>query len=139
LNLSQISSVDGAGGWTGISVCLPSQLHCHVQVYRRLLSGFVGAAAVSAPARFGKSSLAIEFCSIYIRRRSLWLGLSPRDPGRFLEHARRSATVFPGLGQEARTLLRVCASSIGNALKDNGVLDELTLCLDPLHGADGAG
>lgn len=43
---------------------------------------------VSAPAGFGKSSLAVEFCqALPAHWQSLWLGLSPRDsdPGRFLE------------------------------------------------------
>jgi LuxR family maltose regulon positive regulatory protein len=43
---------------------------------------------VSAPAGFGKSSLASEFCQTLPEHwHSLWLGLSPRDsdPGRFLE------------------------------------------------------
>src|SRR5690606_35733632 len=43
---------------------------------------------ISAPAGFGKSSLAIEFCQrLPAQWHSLWLGLSERDrdPGRFLE------------------------------------------------------
>lgn len=47
----------------------------------RLSAGLTGRLLlVSAPAGFGKSSLAVEFCqSLPDHWQSLWLGLSPRD------------------------------------------------------------
>ena len=72
---------------------------------------------VSAPAGFGKSSLAIEFCErLPDHWHSLWLGLSERDhdPGRFLERLLNGLQqLYPGLGEEAlelrrRHLLRFC-------------------------------
>lgn len=66
---------------------------------------------ISAPAGFGKSSLAVEFCeglpSVW---RSLWLSLSPRDadPGRLLERLLEGLQeLFPAFGGEALAQLKL--------------------------------
>ncbi|MEG2391059.1 MAG: helix-turn-helix transcriptional regulator, partial [Pseudomonas sp.] len=66
---------------------------------------------VSAPAGFGKSSLAVEFCqSLPAHWQSLWLGLSPRDsdPGRFLERLLDGLQqYFPQIGAQSMGLLKM--------------------------------
>jgi LuxR family maltose regulon positive regulatory protein len=92
---------------------------------------------LSAPAGFGKSSLAIEFCeSLPDEWRSLWLGLSVRDndPGRFLERLLNGLRrCFPGLGAEAFGLLKLRQRHQPFAFEEwlDGLLDELALRLDP--------
>jgi LuxR family maltose regulon positive regulatory protein len=142
-DLSQIPSVDAAPSGLGghfYRPPLPASYVSRSGLCERLLSGLSGRLLlVSAPAGFGKSSLAIEFCE-YLSEpwRSLWLGLSPRDsdPGRFLERMLGGLQqYFPGLGQEARTLLRLRQRHQPFAFEEwlDGLLDELTLCLDPLQ------
>ena len=106
----------------------------------RLLNGLAGRLLlVSAPAGFGKSSLAIEFCEHLPEQwQSLWLGLSARDsdPGRFLERLLSGLQpFFPGVGQEAMGLLRLRQRHQPFAFEEwlDGLLDELTLRLDPLQ------
>ena len=92
---------------------------------------------VSAPAGFGKSSLAIEFCErLPSHWRSLWLGLSGRDsdPGRFLEHLLAGLQpIFPGLGEDALGLLKMRQRHQPFAFEEwlDGLLDELARHLDP--------
>lgn len=79
---------------------------------RRLRDGLDGRLLlIAAPAGFGKSSLAIEFCeSLDPRWQSLWLGLSSResDPGRFLERLLDGLRQYhPTLGEEALGLLKM--------------------------------
>ncbi len=90
---------------------------------------------VSAPAGFGKSSLAVEFCqSLPGHWQSLWLGLSPRDndPGRFLERLLDGLQDhFPGLGNQALGLLKMRQRHQPFAFEEwlDGLLDELALHL----------
>ncbi|WP_085584795.1 MULTISPECIES: LuxR C-terminal-related transcriptional regulator [unclassified Pseudomonas] len=92
---------------------------------------------VSAPAGFGKSSLAVEFCqSLPAHWQSLWLGLSPRDsdPGRFLERLLEGLQdFFPQLGSRALGLLKMRQRHQPFAFEEwlDGLLDELALQLDP--------
>jgi LuxR family maltose regulon positive regulatory protein len=104
----------------------------------RLLGGLEGRLLlISAPAGFGKSSLAIEFCEYLPGQwQSLWLGLSSRDsdPGRFLERLLSGLQqFFPGVGQEALGLLRLRQRHQPFAFEEwlDGLLDELLLRLDP--------
>ncbi len=104
----------------------------------RLAAGLGGRLLlVSAPAGFGKSSLAIEFCQhLPDDWRSLWLGLSRRDsdPGRFLERMLDGLRqFFPGLGDEALGLLKMRQRHQPFAFEEwlDGLLDELAERLDP--------
>ena len=103
-----------------------------------LLQGISGRLLlISAPAGFGKSSLAIEFCEHLPEHwHSLWLGLSARDsePGRFLERLVCGLQQFyPGVGQEALSLLRLRQRHQPFAFEQwmDDLLDELALRLDP--------
>lgn len=92
---------------------------------------------VCAPAGFGKSSLAVEFCqSLPAHWQSLWLGLSPRDndPGRFLERLLEGLQdYFPDLGSRALGLLKMRQRHQPFAFEEwlDGLLDELALQLQP--------
>jgi LuxR family maltose regulon positive regulatory protein len=108
---------------------------------------------VSAPAGFGKSSLAVEFCQgLPSHWQSLWLGLSPRDsdPGRFLERLLEGLQdYFPTLGSQALGLLKMRQRHQPFAFEEwlDGLLDELAvhlststpllLVLDDYHLAQG--
>ncbi|MBC3373662.1 helix-turn-helix transcriptional regulator [Pseudomonas sp. SWRI92] len=87
---------------------------------------------VSAPAGFGKSSLAVEFCQgLPAHWRSLWLGLSARDndPGRFLERLLEGLQAFyPQLGGRALGLLKMRQRHQPFAFEEwlDGLLDELS-------------
>src|SRR5476649_401725 len=90
---------------------------------------------ISAPAGFGKSSLAVEFCQgLPGNWQSLWLGLSPRDndPGRFLERLLDGLQqYFPQLGAQSLGLLKMRQRHQPFAFEEwlDGLLDELTLHL----------
>ena len=91
---------------------LPSGYVSRPRLYARLNQGLQGRLLLlTAPAGFGKSSLASEFCQqLPANWRSLWLGLSRRDsdPGRFLERLLDGLRqFFPGLGDEAMGLLKL--------------------------------
>jgi LuxR family maltose regulon positive regulatory protein len=92
---------------------------------------------VSAPAGFGKSSLAVEFCqSLPAHWQSLWLGLSPRDsdPGRFLERLLEGLQdFFPQLGRQSLGLLKMRQRHQPFAFEEwlDGLLDELAVHLLP--------
>lgn len=108
---------------------------------------------VSAPAGFGKSSLAVEFCQgLPAHWQSLWLGLSPRDsdPGRFLERLLEGLQdFFPQLGSQSLGLLKMRQRHQPFAFEEwlDGLLDELAvhlsastpllLVLDDYHLAQG--
>ncbi len=108
---------------------------------------------ISAPAGFGKSSLAVEFCqSLPDQWQSLWLGLSPRDsdPGRFLERLLDGLQqCFVNLGGRALGLLKMRQRHQPFAFEEwlDGLLDELAvhlsshapllLVLDDYHLAQG--
>lgn len=108
---------------------------------------------VSAPAGFGKSSLAVEFCqSLPGHWQSLWLGLSPRDsdPGRFLERLLEGLQdYYPQLGRQSLGLLKMRQRHQPFAFEEwlDGLLDELAvhlstatpllLVLDDYHLAQG--
>jgi LuxR family maltose regulon positive regulatory protein len=108
---------------------------------------------VSAPAGFGKSSLAVEFCQgLPAHWQSLWLGLSPRDsdPGRFLERLLEGLQdYFPQIGSQALGLLKMRQRHQPFAFEEwlDGLLDELAvhlstsapllLVLDDYHLAQG--
>ncbi|MGY2185012.1 LuxR C-terminal-related transcriptional regulator [Pseudomonas sp. SDO5591_S426] len=108
---------------------------------------------VSAPAGFGKSSLAVEFCqALPAHWQSLWLGLSPRDsdPGRFLERLLEGLQDFyPQLGRQSLGLLKMRQRHQPFAFEEwlDGLLDELAvhlstatpllLVLDDYHLAQG--
>ncbi|WP_194789916.1 LuxR C-terminal-related transcriptional regulator [Pseudomonas sp. UFMG81] len=105
---------------------------------QRLQAGLGGRLLlVNAPAGFGKSSLAIEFCqALPSHWRSLWLGLSQRDadPGRFLERLLEGLQQFcPALGGQALGLLKMRQRHQPFAFEEwlDGLLDELTLYLQP--------
>ena len=91
---------------------------------------------ICAPAGFGKSSLASEFCECLPSAwRTLWLGLESRegDPGNFferlLEGLRRH---FPGLNDEGLALLRMRQPHQPFAFEAwlSDLLDELHVRLD---------
>ena len=92
---------------------------------------------VSAPAGFGKSSLAVEFCQgLPDHWQSLWLGLSPRDsdPGRFLERLLEGLQdYFPQLGRQSLGLLKMRQRHQPFAFEEwlDGLLDELAVHLSP--------
>ena len=105
---------------------------------QRLHAGLSGRLLlVSAPAGFGKSSLAVEFCqSLPASWGSLWLGLSQRDsdPGRFLERLLEGLQQFcPDLGNQALGLLKMRQRHQPFAFEEwlDSLLDELALHLHP--------
>ena len=102
----------------------------------RLSAGLEGRLLlVSAPAGFGKSSLAVEFCqALPAHWQSLWLGLSARDsdPGRFLERLLKGLQhYFPQIGVQSLGLLKMRQRHQPFAFEEwlDGLLDELTLYL----------
>lgn len=119
----------------------PPLLEAHVpraRLCQRLQGGLGGRLLlVNAPAGFGKSSLAIEFCQeLPGHWRSLWLGLSQRDadPGRFLERLLEGLQQFcPALGGQAMGLLKMRQRHQPFAFEEwlDGLLDELALYLQP--------
>jgi LuxR family maltose regulon positive regulatory protein len=87
---------------------------------------------VCAPAGFGKSSLAVEFCQSLPS--SVWLGLSARDsdPARFLERLLGGLQqFFPRLGIQAMSLLKMRQRNEPFSFEEwlDGVLDELAMHL----------
>jgi LuxR family maltose regulon positive regulatory protein len=94
---------------------------------------------VSAPAGFGKSSLAVEFCErLPAHWQSLWLSLNRRDgdPGRFLERLLEGLRQhFPRLGDEALGMLKMRQRHQPFAFEEwlDGLLDELGEHLDQHH------
>lgn len=117
---------------------LPASYIPRPRLCERLLEGLPGRLLlVSAPAGFGKSSLAIEFCQhLPARWQSLWLGLSVRDsdPGRFLERLLAGLQQFyPAVGQDALGVLRLRQRHQPFAFEEwlDGLLDELATRLDP--------
>lgn len=117
---------------------LPASYIPRPRLCERLLEGLSGRLLlVSAPAGFGKSSLAIEFCQHLPEHwQSLWLGLSARDsdPGRFLERLLAGLQQFyPAVGQDALGVLRLRQRHQPFAFEEwlDGLLDELATRLDP--------
>lgn len=117
---------------------LPDGYVLRPRLCQRLQAGLGGRLLlVSAPAGFGKSSLAVEFCqSLPAHWQSLWLGLSPRDsdPGRFLERLLEGLQdYFPALGAGALGLLKMRQRHQPFAFEEwlDGLLDELALHLNP--------
>lgn len=117
---------------------LPDGYVLRPRLCERLSAGLGGRLLlVSAPAGFGKSSLAVEFCqSLPMHWQSLWLGLSPRDndPGRFLERLLEGLQAyFPQLGSRALGLLKMRQRHQPFAFEEwlDGLLDELALHLEP--------
>lgn len=117
---------------------LPEAHVPRARLCQRLQSGLGGRLLlVNAPAGFGKSSLAIEFCQdLPSHWRSLWLGLSQRDadPGRFLERLLEGLQQFcPALGGQALGLLKMRQRHQPFAFEEwlDGLLDELALYLQP--------
>ena len=107
-----------------------------LRLCQRLHAGLGGRLLlVNAPAGFGKSSLAIEFCEALPEHwRSLWLGLSQRDadPGRFLERLLEGLQQYcPALGGQAMGLLKMRQRHQPFAFEEwiDGLLDELALYL----------
>ncbi|MBA2921713.1 helix-turn-helix transcriptional regulator [Pseudomonas sp. P7] len=133
---------------------LPDGYVLRPRLCERLSAGLEGRLLlVSAPAGFGKSSLAVEFCqSLPAHWQSLWLGLSPRDndPGRFLERLLEGLQhYFPALGAQSLGLLKMRQRHQPFAFEEwlDGLLDELAvhlstrapllLVLDDYHLAQG--
>lgn len=133
---------------------LPDGYVLRPRLCERLSAGLQGRLLlVSAPAGFGKSSLAVEFCQgLPAHWQSLWLGLSPRDndPGRFLERLLEGLQqFFPQLGAQSLGLLKMRQRHQPFAFEEwlDGLLDELTvhlstrapllLVLDDYHLAQG--
>lgn len=108
---------------------------------------------VSAPAGFGKSSLAVEFCqSLPANWQTLWLSLGGRDsdPGHFLEHLLTALQqAYPALAAQFHGLLKLRQRHSRMAFEGwlGGLLDELAtllmlsqpllLVLDDYHLAQG--
>jgi LuxR family maltose regulon positive regulatory protein len=116
---------------------LPDGYVLRPRLCERLQAGLGGRLLlVSAPAGFGKSSLAVEFCqSLPAHWQSLWLGLSSRDsdPGRFLERLLEGLQdYFPQVGSRALGLLKMRQRHQPFAFEEwlDGLLDELALHLD---------
>ncbi|MBP5054504.1 helix-turn-helix transcriptional regulator [Pseudomonas chlororaphis] len=133
---------------------LPDGYVLRPRLCERLSAGLDGRLLlVSAPAGFGKSSLAVEFCqSLPPHWRSLWLGLSRRDsdPGRFLERLLEGLQqYFAHLGSQSLGLLKMRQRHQPFAFEEwlDGLLDELAahlssaspllLVLDDYHLAQG--
>ncbi|WP_108573897.1 LuxR C-terminal-related transcriptional regulator [Pseudomonas sp. GV047] len=133
---------------------LPDGYVLRPRLCERLGTGLEGRLLlVCAPAGFGKSSLAVEFCQgLPAHWHSLWLGLSPRDndPGRFLERLLEGLQhYFPALGTQSLGLLKMRQRHQPFAFEEwlDGLLDELTvhlstrapllLVLDDYHLAQG--
>ncbi|MFL9672107.1 LuxR C-terminal-related transcriptional regulator [Pseudomonas sp. NFACC42-2] len=133
---------------------LPDGYVLRPRLCERLGAGLEGRLLlVCAPAGFGKSSLAVEFCQgLPAHWHSLWLGLSPRDndPGRFLERLLEGLQhYFPALGAQSLGLLKMRQRHQPFAFEEwlDGLLDELTvhlstrapllLVLDDYHLAQG--
>src|SRR5471032_3550783 len=134
---------------------LPDGYVLRPRLCERLNTGLTGRLLlVSAPAGFGKSSLAVEFCqSLPAQWQSVWLGLSHRDsdPGRFLERLLAGLQqCFPQLGNQALGLLKMRQRHQPFAFEEwlDGLLDELAmhlmlnkpllLVVDDYHLAQGA-
>ena len=140
-DLSPIPVLDSAANALGghfFRPPLPASYIPRPRLCERLLEGLTGRLLlVSAPAGFGKSSLAIEFCEhLPAHWQSLWLGLSARDsdPGRFLERLLTGLQQFyPGVGQDALGLLRLRQRHQPFAFEEwlDTLLDELATRLDP--------
>ena len=117
---------------------LPDGYVLRPRLCERLNAGLDGRLLlVCAPAGFGKSSLAVEFCQgLPAHWRSLWLGLSPRDsdPGRFLERLLDGLQqYFPQLGAQSLGLLKMRQRHQPFAFEEwlDGLLDELADQLSP--------
>jgi LuxR family maltose regulon positive regulatory protein len=115
---------------------LPEGYVLRPRLCERLSAGLSGRLLlVSAPAGFGKSSLAVEFCqSLPDQWQSLWLGLSHRDsdPGRFFERLLSGLQqFFPQLGNQALGLLKMRQRHQPFAFEEwlDGLLDELAMHL----------
>ncbi|WP_122221786.1 LuxR C-terminal-related transcriptional regulator [Pseudomonas syringae group genomosp. 3] len=133
---------------------LPEGYVPRLRLCQRLDTGLNGRLLlVCAPAGFGKSSLAVEFCQgLPGQWQNVWLGLSARDsdPGRFLERLLASLQqFFPQLGAQAMGLLKMRQRHQPFAFEEwlEGLLDELAmhlmlskpllLVLDDYHLAQG--
>jgi LuxR family maltose regulon positive regulatory protein len=91
---------------------LPSDYVARPHLCQRLAQGLDGKLLLlCAPAGFGKSCLAVEFCrSLPAHWGSQWLALDQRDgeAGRFLERLLQALQqMLPGLGGESLALLRL--------------------------------
>ncbi|KPB70299.1 LuxR C-terminal-related transcriptional regulator [Pseudomonas cannabina] len=133
---------------------LPEGYVPRLRLCQRLDTGLSGRLLlVCAPAGFGKSSLAVEFCQgLPSQWQNVWLGLSARDsdPGRFLERLLAGLQqFFPQLGAQAMGLLKMRQRHQPFAFEEwlEGLLDELAmhlmlskpllLVLDDYHLAQG--
>lgn len=134
---------------------LPAGYVPRPRLCERLNAGLSGRLLlITAPAGFGKSSLASEFCEqLPTPWQSLWLSLSDRDsdPGRFLERLLAALRQrHPQLGDAALAMLKLrqrhqpfayeeCLDAVLDELSEQARADQpLLLVLDDYHLAQGA-
>ncbi len=108
------------------------------RLHQRLNAGLQGRLIlVCAPAGFGKSALASDFCDqLPLPWRSIWLSLSSRDsdPGRFFERFLSAVhSVYPDAGEQALAVLKARQGHHAFPYETwlNDLLDEIRSDLKP--------
>jgi len=108
------------------------------RLHQRLRAGLQGRLIlICAPAGFGKSALASDFCDqLPLSWRSVWLALSSRDsdPGRFFERLLNAVhSVYPDAGEQALAVLKTRQGHQAFPYEAwlNDLLDEISSDLKP--------